>query len=88
MAEADAEDRQVFGRLLDQPHTDAGLVGRAGAGRQENAVRTGGEGFLDRHFIIADHARFRAQLFQIMDEIPGEAVIIVDDEDLLLWRAH
>jgi len=67
---------------LHQLDADTGFVRRTRTGRQDDTVRLEGKGLCDGEFIIADDLCVGANFFQIVDEVPGEAVIIVDDEDL------
>jgi len=60
VAEADAEDRDLSGKLLDRLIGDASVVGRAGAGRDDDAVvaRQLGDGDL----VIAEYRRLDPKL--------------------------
>src|SRR3546814_5248772 len=58
-----------------------GLVGRAGTGRDENRPGAACQRLDRGQRIVALDAHFGPQLDQIMDEVEGEAVVIVDDED-------
>ena len=81
MAEADAEDRNAGRGLLDQIEADAGVIGRAGAGRQHDGFRLGGEHILHRDLVVAMHSHVRPQPAQIVEQVEGEAVVIVDQHD-------
>src|SRR6516164_1098610 len=81
MAEADAEDRNFLRRLRDQIEADAGLLGRARPGRQHDGVRVGSDHGFARHFVVATDLDFGAQLTEIVHQVEGEAVIIVDQPD-------
>ena len=81
MAEADAEDRNGRGSLGDQIEADAGLVRRAGAGRQHDRVGLRRQHVGDRDLVVAMHDDIRPQPAQVMDEVEGEAVVIVDQDD-------
>ena len=80
MAQAHAQDRHVAGGLFDHLQADAGLVGGAGAGRQHDAFRLHRQRLGGRDLVIADHVHLRAQLAQIMEEVVGEAVIVIDQK--------
>ena len=81
VAEAHAQDRQIGRGGRDQLQADAGLIRRAGTGREQHRFGLEGEGLGGGERIVADHARLGPQLVQIVDEVVGEAVIIIDDED-------
>ena len=83
MAEADPEHRRRFARRADEIETDARFVRRARTGRENDGVRLVGERVRDRDLIVAPHRHVRAQLAKVMDEVEGEAVIVVDQRDAL-----
>ena len=83
MAETYAHQRLArIGAGRDQIEADARLVGRAGAGRNEEACCIGAQRLGGGHRVIALHAHLGPQLHQVMDEVEGEAVVIVDDDYL------
>jgi len=82
MAEADAEDGKDFWGLADQFDANACLVRCAWAGRQDHAVWFQGESLCDGELVIADDLCVCANFLKIVDEVPGETVIIIDDEDV------
>ena len=81
VAKAYAQDGHCPVRLADYIDADACLVGRAGPRRQDNAFRLQGQSLAGADLIIADHLRLCAQFPQEMEQIPGEAVVIVDQQD-------
>ncbi len=83
MAKADAKHRRRFARRADEIETDARFVRRAGAGREDDRVRLVGEHIGDGDLIVAPHRHVRPQLAKVMDEVEGEAVIVVDQRDAL-----
>src|SRR3546814_18459440 len=81
MAEAGAEQRAPrVGAGGDEVEADARVIGRAGAGRDEDRVGAGAKGLCRGERVVAFDAHLGAQLDQIVNEVEGEAVIIVDDE--------
>src|SRR5262245_54953194 len=80
MAEADAQDRHFGPRLCDQLEANAGLVGGAGAGRQDDPLRGQLQDLDDRNFIVAEHLAACAELAQVVHEIIGKAVIVIDQD--------
>ena len=81
MAEADAENRDFGGNRRDQIETDAGLLGRAGAGRKHDGVRIGVDDGGAGDLVIAVDANLRPQFTEIVHQVEGEAVVIVDQND-------
>src|SRR3546814_20784754 len=82
MAEADAEQRPIgIGAGGDDVEADPRLIGGAGAGRDEDGVGAGRQRLGRGQRVVALDAHLRPQLDQIMDEVEGETVVLVDDED-------
>ena len=81
VAEADAEDRDFRAGALDQRQADAGLVGRAGAGREHDGLGVHGHHLVDGDLVVAAHGELRPQLADVVDEVVGEAVVVIDDEN-------
>src|SRR3954447_14764455 len=82
VAEADAERRHAG--LGEAPHRldrDAGLGGRARPGRDDHAVPPALEQLADLRRVVADDLDLRPQLAQVLDEVVGERVVVVDRED-------
>ena len=77
---ADAQNGQIVRRFLDQIEANACLIGCAGAGRQKDGLRPHGQGLTDADIIIAHDMRLRTQLLRVVNEVEGEAVVIVDDK--------
>src|SRR5215210_7037275 len=82
VAEADPQGRDA--RLGEAPHRldgDPGLVRRAWARRHHDAVPLAPEQVLDGGRVVAHGLHLRAQLPEVLDEVVGEGVVVVDDED-------
>ncbi len=71
----------VGAALLDQVEADAGLVRRAGAGRQHDCLGLGGQHLIDADLVVAMHGDVGSKPAQIVDEVEGEAVVVVDQHD-------
>ncbi len=81
MAEADAEQRHLrLGRRRDEIHADAGLVRRARARRQHDAVGLQGERVGDRDLVVAMDDAARPKIAQKVDEVVGETVVVIDQK--------
>src|SRR4051812_41206370 len=82
VAEADAKRRHAG--LREATHgldRDPGLVRRAGAGRDDDAVVAPCEQLVDRRGVVADDVEVGAQLAQVLNEVIGERVVVVDHQD-------
>ncbi len=81
VAQADPQDRQVRRRPAQQRQADPGLVGRTGPRRQQHRFRRHGQGVLHRDLVVAPDKRLCPQLVHIVDEVVGEAVVVIDHQD-------
>ena len=81
MTETDAEDRDTAAELLHGLDDDAGILRSSGAGR-ENDVR-GGKclDLRDGHRVVPDHADLIGQRAEILIQIIGKAVVIINQQD-------
>src|SRR5437660_3969747 len=83
MPEADAE--RGHAALAHAPHQherDPCLIGRARARRDNAAVICARDELVYRHTVIADRVDLRAQLTQVLHEVVGEGIVVVEDEHL------
>jgi hypothetical protein len=78
MAQADAEDRDAASRDGDEFKAYARPIWIAGARRKHNGVRPQGERGGRVNLVIALHHDVFPQFTEVMDEIPREAIVIVD----------
>src|SRR5919202_111960 len=84
VAEAHAEQRHVAGERGDQLERDAGLVGRARPRRDDDAVGPYPVlDLLDRHLVVAPHRDLRVQFAEVLDEVVGERIVVVYQQNLL-----
>src|SRR3954452_20281652 len=86
MAKANAEDRHLPAGLAHKLKANTSLVGRAWSGRENDAgsIR---QGFRRRDPVVPLDDHLRAQFSQIMEEIEGETVVIVDQEQHSFFQA-
>ncbi len=80
MAEADSEDRDDSAHFLNHLATDPGIVGSAGTGRNTDAIRCFLVDFIESDLVIAMHLHFRTQFSEVLDEVVGERIVVVDDK--------
>jgi hypothetical protein len=81
VTETDAENGDGGGGLRNQVEADASLFGRARSGRQHDGIRIGGDYGAACHLVVAMHLDLRPQFTEIVDQVEGEAVIIIDQDD-------
>src|SRR4051812_27263712 len=82
-AHADAEHRDArLGRARDQLDRHAGVVRRLpGPGRDDHAVRPPRHELIGAGGVVAHHLQLGPELAQVLDEVVGERVVVVEDED-------
>ncbi|MPN07828.1 hypothetical protein SDC9_155100 [bioreactor metagenome] len=80
VAEADAEQRNLAGEFLDRRQRHAGLRRRAGAGRNDQIVGLEAGDLGQRDGVVAEDFHLLAKFAEIMDEVVGEAVVVVDHQ--------
>src|SRR4051794_26866799 len=82
VAEADAEGLDArLGEAAHHLDADAGLVGRARAGAHDDAVVVSLQQLVDRGGVVSDHVEVGPELAQVLDEVVGERVVVVDHQD-------
>ncbi len=64
----------------DRLDRDPRLGRRAGPGRDDEAVGAALEQLLDLGLVVADDLDLGAKLAQVLDEVVGEGVVVVDHE--------
>src|SRR6516225_7134645 len=86
VTQADAKDRDPRRSGSNQIKTDAGLVRRARAGREHDGVGLGSDNGVRGYLVVAIHLDLRPELTEIMNEVEGETIIIVDQDDHVRTR--
>src|SRR5262245_39357059 len=81
MAKADTENGYAVLGLVDEFEADAGLIGGTRSRRQNDRLRSGREHLADTDLVIAMDDRLGAEIPQEMIQVPGEAVVVVDEDD-------
>src|SRR5919204_5559341 len=81
MPEADAEDRRVLAQPANDVQRHARVVRGAGTGRDDDALGRERRHALRVDGVVAHHAQLGAELTQVLHEVVGERVVVVDDED-------
>ena len=65
---------------LDERHASHPPGGRARAGGDDDGCRPELADLVDRHRVVPAHDDVRPKLTQILDEVVGERIVVVDDE--------
>ena len=81
MTETDTENRRRLGEREHDVETDAGAVRGAGARRNEDMRGCHDRDLFERDRIVADDSRIRPQLAEVLHEVVGERIVVVDDEN-------
>src|SRR5450432_1785573 len=81
VAEADAEDRLLARKRLDDVEGDTRLAGRAWPRGQEDPVRVQGQGLLGSDLVVPEYPLFHAHLTEVQDEVVGKGIEVIDDEE-------
>ena len=85
VAEADAKNRGLQIGLAERPtedvQADARLVRSAWTGGEHNPIRPNPLDFRQIDFVVSLHEHFDSALPQILDQVIGEGIKVVDDEN-------
>ena len=79
MAEAHAEDGDLAVELRDRLIGNSRIVRCAGAGGDDHAVVT--RQVADAHLVVPKHSGLDAKLAEVLDQVVGERVVVVDDRE-------
>ena len=80
MTEADAEDGNRASPATDCVDGDPRLRRSARSGGQHDGVRGELADFIDGDRVVATHVDVRTELPEVLHEVVGEGVVVVDDE--------
>src|SRR5919204_1014404 len=81
MSETDAEDWRALAEASDDVERDARVVRRARARRDHDPLGRQRRHAIGVHRVVTYHAQLGPQLAEILHEVVGERVVVVDDED-------
>src|SRR5579863_5379022 len=81
MSEADSAQRDFSGEVANQFDADARLLRRAGAGRDDDLFRAHVFDLADRDLIVAANLNFGAQFSEVLHQVVGEGIVVVEYED-------
>ena len=78
--EANTQDGHLSGQGLDQVHADARVVGCAGTGRDDQALRLQRDRLGDGNLVVAHHMHLGAQFPEGLHDVVRERVVVVDEQ--------
>jgi hypothetical protein len=81
MAEADAQDWKFSGETLDEFDGDAGFFGCARTGGDDDAVGLAADDVVNADFVVSMDFDVAAKFAEILGEVIGEGVVVVEEED-------
>jgi hypothetical protein len=81
MSEANAQQWSLAGKVADQRDADPGFVRSARSRRDDNSLWLHCFDFVDRDLIVSADLDVFPQLSQILDQVVGERIVIIEDED-------
>src|ERR1019366_3793375 len=80
MPQAYAEDGQLACERANQGDRDPGFVGGAGAGRDDDACGNQRGDAFDVDGVVTHHPHLLAQFAEILHQVVGEGIVIIDHE--------
>ncbi|MNN56461.1 hypothetical protein D3C81_1713950 [compost metagenome] len=80
MSEADAEDRQLACKLLQDRNRHAGFMRRARTGRNADALRIQRGDLFQCDLVITYGVHVFAQFAEVLHQVVGERVVVIDHQ--------
>ncbi len=80
MPQADAQNGQSPGEILQHRHGDTRLGGRAGPGRNDDALGIERRDGFEIELIVAHGVHVLAEFAEILHQVVGKAVVVVDHQ--------
>ncbi len=88
MPQANTQDRHCLAKLFDNRERDACFIGCAGAGRNNDAIGLTGSQIGNTDLIVAVNRDLSSQLTQVLHQVVGEAVVVINHGDTRGNRRH
>lgn len=85
MAEADSKSGNARSKFFDHSTTDARLLWRAGTGGNADMIRLLFGDLIESDLIIPVNLHLRTHLSEVLDEVVGKGVVVVDDQEHGEW---
>jgi len=76
--QTDAKDGYFGAKVADDIVGDAGILGGGGAGGDYDALWLHPLNLLERCLVVADYPNFFSQFTQVLEEVVGEAIVVID----------
>lgn len=81
MSQAHTQNRRFARHMPDQRNQNSCLARRARPRRKQNSLRLERLDLLHRQLIVAPHLYLRTQLAQVLHQVEGERVVVVENEN-------
>lgn len=81
MSQANPENRNFAGKMPDQFDADACILRRTRPGRNYDALGPEIFKFADRDLVVAANLNLGAEFSEILDQVVGKGIVIVENED-------
>src|SRR6185503_6446228 len=81
VAEAHPEDRDIRAESGNRTERNARFAGRAGAGRDDNTRGPEPGHGIQFDFVVAYHLDLRAQFGQVLHQVEGKRIVVVDHKE-------
>ena len=90
VAQAHAQNRPLAGKVAYRLHRDAGFGRRARTRRDHQTIKIDGRQLRHAELIIAHHLHLGTELTEVLDDVVGKAVVVVDHQHAqrVLGRTH
>ena len=86
VAQADAQNREFAGKFFDQLDRNAGFLRRARPRRNDDLLGLASGDFFDGNFVVAMDFYLATQLAEILGEVVGERVVVVEQQNHFFAR--
>ena len=81
MSQANTEDGHFPGEMTDQSDADAGVLRRARAGRDHDALRLHGFDIGNRELIVSANFDLGTEFSEVLNQVVGKGIVIVENKD-------
>src|SRR6185437_4176717 len=81
VSQADTQNRLLAGKMANQFNADAGFMRRTWAGRNQDVAGIESFNIPDGNLVIAAHLNGLTHLAEILHQVVGEGIVVVEDED-------
>ena len=82
MAKTNSQNGKLPSEPCDQIHRNPGVARPARTGRDHDAIGIHGVDLVQAYLVVTVHVKIAPQLTQVLNEVVGKAVIVIDHDDL------